>query len=167
MLDNYITKETILRNWIDESIPTTQLPLSLVYSFGALHVVTLFNPIQQPTDSCVGEGTSDTETFGIYGSVQALRKKKNNPSTTMVFTVLQGQHPDPGREGRKATFSLLTMLMYQNLFSEVKLKKNYKITTYLYQINLIDHQNHPGTLKKPILSRLYPGATETKSFGVG
>lgn len=56
MLDNYITQGTILRNWSDESIPTTQKPLSIVYSFGAIRVVTLFNPTQQPTDSCLVKG---------------------------------------------------------------------------------------------------------------
>lgn len=56
MLDNYITQGTILSNWSDESIPTTQKPLSVVYSFGAIRAVTLFNPVQQLTDSCLVKG---------------------------------------------------------------------------------------------------------------
>ena len=46
--------------------------------------------------------------------------------------------------------------MYQNLLSEVKLKKNYRITTFQYQISLIDHhQNHLAHWKKPV----FPGST--------
>lgn len=59
--------------------------------------------------------------------------------------------------------------MYQTLLNEVKLKKNYKVTTYLYQISLIDHQIPLGTLKniQTHTPRFYPSPNETKSCRVG
>lgn len=54
--------------------------------------------------------------------------------------------------------------MYQTLLNEVKLKKNYKVTTYLYQISLIDHQIALGTLKniQTHTPRFYPRPKEKK-----
>lgn len=113
------------------------------------------------------KGTSDT--VGHLAFVVLVKPWGKKIIFPHAFIVLQGKHPDPVIEGRHFLCSLI-MLMYQNLLNEVKLKKNYKITIYLYQIHLIDHQNHLGTLKTTLYSSALPWICWNKIlcvFGVG
>lgn len=57
--------------------------------------------------------------------------------------------------------------MYQNQLNEVKLKKNCKITTYLYQIILIDHKKHLGAMEKTYILGSTPNLLKQNLVGWG
>lgn len=73
MLDNYKPRTLFLEIGLMYQSPLSITTLPYLFIWGT-PCSYLFNPIQL-TDSCLVEGTSDAGTFGIYGSVQALRKK--------------------------------------------------------------------------------------------
>lgn len=107
-------------------------------------------------------------TFATYSSAPTLRKKAILPQRHSLYH-RPNSHALEQEEGKLHFLCSLTLLMYQTLLNEVKLKKNYKVTTYLYQISLIDHQIALGTLKniQTHTPRFYPRPKETKSCRVG
>lgn len=143
MFDNCINWETvILRNWIDKSVPTG---CSIIYSPVFIHLVHFAQspcsiPYYNWQMSSLGEGDIwHCGASNIHSSVRTPREKRNSFHNGIYCTI--GQTSGPGNR-RKGNASLL--VDYVNVSEPLKWSEteNYKIITYLYQINTVDHQNH-------------------------